>query len=94
MEVSYKIYENLRSVEKILRKFLRNIGQIFKITCEIFKLLKYLHKICEYNLKEALKISAGLFGKVLKILEKFICTKKLIKYSTVSTKFCELFGNF
>ncbi len=29
---------------------------------------------------EALKISAGLFGKVLKILEKFI-QKKLIMYS-------------
>ncbi len=26
----------------------------------------------EYNLKEVLKISAGLFGKVLKILENFI----------------------
>ncbi len=26
MEISYKIYENLLSIEKILRKFVRNIG--------------------------------------------------------------------
>ncbi len=26
MEISYKIYENLRRIEKILRKFVRNIG--------------------------------------------------------------------
>ncbi len=32
-----------------------------------------------YNLKEALKISAGLFRKVLKISEKLVA-KKLIKY--------------
>ncbi len=25
-EISYKIYENLKSIEKILRKFVRNIG--------------------------------------------------------------------
>ncbi len=26
MKISYKIYDNLRSIEKILRKFVRNIG--------------------------------------------------------------------
>ncbi len=29
LEISYKIYENLRSIEKILRKFVGNIGLIF-----------------------------------------------------------------
>ncbi len=29
MEISNKIYENLRYIEKILRKFVRNVGQIF-----------------------------------------------------------------
>ncbi len=26
MDISYKIYENLKSIENILRKFVRNIG--------------------------------------------------------------------
>ncbi len=26
IKISYKIYKNLRSIEKILRKFVRNIG--------------------------------------------------------------------
>ncbi len=29
MEILYTTYENLRSIEKILRKFVRNIGYIF-----------------------------------------------------------------
>ncbi len=28
MEISYKIYENLRFIEKILIKFVRNMGYI------------------------------------------------------------------
>ncbi len=34
-----------------------------------------LLKFCDYNLKEALKISAGWFGNVLKMLEKLIQKK-------------------
>ncbi len=36
IEISYKIYENLRSIEKILKKFVRNIGLI------IVQLIKFL----------------------------------------------------
>ncbi len=42
-EISYKIYENLRSIEKLLRKFVRNIGQIF-VQSVIFQPIKeYLY---------------------------------------------------
>ncbi len=44
MEISYKIYENLRSIEKILRKYVRNVGLIFVQIGETFNLLKYLYK--------------------------------------------------
>ncbi len=40
----------------------------------------FIQKFCEYTLKEALNISAGLYGKILKMLEKLV-QKKLIKYS-------------
>ncbi len=46
-----------------------------------FQLIKvFTRKFCEYNSKEVVKISAGLFEKILKILEKLI-QRKLIKYS-------------
>ncbi len=60
----FKIY--FKNLKKICWKYWINLRTI----CEIFSLLKYLFKFCEYNLKEDLKISAGLFGKVRKILEK------------------------
>ncbi len=48
----------------------------------------FIQKLCTYNLKEALKISTGLFGKILKILEKLL-QKELIKYSK---RFHEILG--
>ncbi len=41
MEILYKIYENLRSIENILRKFVKYLN--FRTICEIFNLLKYLY---------------------------------------------------
>ncbi len=44
MEISYKIYENLRSIENILGKFVKKYWINFGTICEIFNLLKYSYK--------------------------------------------------
>ncbi len=69
MEILYKIYENLRSIEKILRNFIRNIRSIFvKYKSFLSKLEGIFKDFCRVTWK-----SSENFRKTYK--------KKLIKYS-------------